>query len=234
MPIHVYTNWNKRNSDSQEQIEPYRKYFFICEGANTETFYIQRLIDLRKQLGIHSQIDIRLLEKTESDQNLSHPKRLIQFANQQKQKPELNFDVERDRMIVVFDADIFEFREDDYDEIIEEGEKQNILAVSNPAFELFLLLHIENSWDDLIKPNLDKFFLQENLGGKKSLCYQLLSKATNMNAKKNQNIGMLAEYVDVAIRQEKNINEDIHRCKGKLTCNVGRIIEMIREDQGKV
>ena len=53
MPVHTYTNWNTRPSDKEEQIEPFRKYFFICEGANTETFYFRRLIDLRKQLGIH-------------------------------------------------------------------------------------------------------------------------------------------------------------------------------------
>ena len=52
MPVHTYTNWNSRPSDEIEQIEPFRKYFFICEGANTETFYFRRLIDLRKQLGI--------------------------------------------------------------------------------------------------------------------------------------------------------------------------------------
>lgn len=33
MPVHVYINWNKRESDNQAQVEPYRKYFFICEGA---------------------------------------------------------------------------------------------------------------------------------------------------------------------------------------------------------
>ena len=44
-------------------------------------------------------------------------------------------------MIVVFDGDIFEEKVLDYDELIAEGEKSNILAVSNPAFELFLLLH---------------------------------------------------------------------------------------------
>lgn len=41
MPVHTYTNWNKRSSDEKNQIEPYRKYFFICEGANTETFYFE-------------------------------------------------------------------------------------------------------------------------------------------------------------------------------------------------
>lgn len=57
MPVHVYTNRNKRQSDLKEQIEPFRKYFFICEGANTESFYFKKLIDLRKELGIHPLID---------------------------------------------------------------------------------------------------------------------------------------------------------------------------------
>lgn len=84
MPTHVYENWNKRPSDRDVQIEPYRKYYFICEGANTETFYFKRLIDIRKDLNIHPLIDVRLLEKTEQDRNLSFPKRLAEFAEQQK------------------------------------------------------------------------------------------------------------------------------------------------------
>ena len=51
MPVHTYTNWNSRPSDREEQVEPYRKYYFICEGANTETFYFEKLIDLRKDCG---------------------------------------------------------------------------------------------------------------------------------------------------------------------------------------
>ena len=66
-PVKSYTNWNSRATDEEEQIEPYRKYFFICEGANTETWYFKKLIDIRKSLNIHPLIDIRLLEKTEED-----------------------------------------------------------------------------------------------------------------------------------------------------------------------
>ena len=76
MPIHTYTNWNSRSADLEEQVEPYRKYFFICEGANTETFYFRKLIDLRKQLGIHPLIDIRLWEKTDGDKDISFPQKL--------------------------------------------------------------------------------------------------------------------------------------------------------------
>ena len=105
MPVHTYTNWNSRPSDLEEQIEPYRKYFFICEGANTETFYFKRLIDLRKQLGIHPLIDIRLWEKTDEDRNLSFAKKLADFAEKQKQNPDNDFDSERDKMVIVFDGD---------------------------------------------------------------------------------------------------------------------------------
>ena len=47
-PVRSYTNWNSRSTDYEKQIEPYRKYFFICEGANTETWYFRKLIDIRK------------------------------------------------------------------------------------------------------------------------------------------------------------------------------------------
>ena len=163
-PVRSYTNWNSRTTDEEEQIEPYRKYFFICEGANTETWYFKKLIDIRKELNIHPLIDIRLLEKTEGDRDISFPRRLIEFAENQKENPEIAFDKERDKMIVVFDGDIFEEKVLDYDELVAEGEKNNILAVSNPAFELFLLLHYENSYEDDIEPNAEQIIQNEKDG----------------------------------------------------------------------
>ena len=91
-PVRSYTNWNSRTTDEKEQIEPYRKYFFICEGANTETWYFKKLIDIRKELNIHPLIDVRLLEKTEGDRDISFPRRLIEFAENQKENPEIAFD----------------------------------------------------------------------------------------------------------------------------------------------
>ena len=48
-----------------------------------------------------------------------------------------------------------------------------------------------------------------------------------MNAKSNARIGELADHVLVAIAQEKRINQDIHQLKGKVSSNVGKIIEDI-------
>lgn len=226
MPVHTYTNWNSRPSDLEEQIEPYRKCFFICEGANTETFYFKRLIDLRKQLGIHPLIDIRLWEKTDEDRNLSFAKKLADFAEKQKQNPDNDFDSERDKMVIVFDGDIFEEKVQGYDELIASIEENDIAAVTNPGFELFLILHVEGSYERNIKGH-ETEFLSMDERGRYSYAYNVLLELTGINAKTNSKIGELADNVFVAIAQEKMINQDIYQLKGNVSSNVGKIIESI-------
>lgn len=233
MPVHTYSNWNSRPSDQEEQIEPFRKYFFICEGANTETFYFKRLIDLRKQLGIHPLIDIRLWEKTDEDRNLSFAKNLVDFAEKQKQNPENDFDTEWDKMVIVFDGDIFEEKVQGYDELISSVEEKDIAAVTNPGFELFLILHIEGSFEQYIKGN-ETEFLSMDEKGKYSHAYNVLLELTGMNAKKNADIGGLADNVLVAIAQEKLINQDIHQLKGNISSNVGKVIEDIINEKPEI
>jgi len=228
MPVRTYKNWNRRSSDLEEQIEPLRKYYFICEGANTETFYFKKLIDLRKNLGIHPLIDIRLWEKTDKDRNISFAKNLVEFANKQKELVENDFDVEHDRMIIVFDGDIFEEKVEGYDKLIEDIEKSDIAAVSNPNFELFLLLHKEGSYEDYIKGREEDFL--KMFDGKYSYAKDVLLNITGMNSKKNPQIGDLAKDIMIAIKQEKYINQDIHNIKGRISSNLGLIIEGIIKD----
>lgn len=233
MPVHTYTNWNRRPSDQEEQIEPFRKYCFICEGANTETFYFKRLIDLRKQLGIHPLIDIRLWEKTAEDRNLSFVKALVNFAEKQKQLPENGFDTDRDRMVIVFDGDIFEEKVHGYRELISSIEENDIAAVTNPGFELFLILHIENSFEQHIKGR-EAAFLKRDRKGKYSHAYNVLLELTGINAKSNSKIGDLADNVLLAIAQEKMINQDIHRLKGNVSSNIGKIVEDIINEKPEI
>lgn len=229
MPVHIYTNWNSRPSDHEEQVEPFRKYYFICEGANTETFYFEKLIDLRKELGIHPLIDIRLWEKTEGDKNISFAKNLVTFAKEQKSLEGNEFDSNRDKMIIVFDGDIFEEKVQGYDELIASIEEHDIAAVSNPGFELFLLLHIDGSFEKYIQGHEADFLRM--VDGKYAYAYNVLLDATGMNAKRNANIGNLAENIMIAIQQERSINQDIHQLKGKVSSNIGLIIEGIINEE---
>lgn len=83
------------------------------------------------------------------DKNLSFPKNLVSFAEEQKNQDN-DFDHERDKMVIVFDGDIFEEKVQGYDELIEAIEEKDIAAVTNPGFELFLILHIADSYERYI------------------------------------------------------------------------------------
>lgn len=233
-PIRTYSNWNSRSTKNDEQIEPYRHYYFICEGRNTEKWYFEKLIDIRKELSIHSEIEIVYLEKTEEHENLSNPKKLIEFADEQKIKGSIDFDKKFDKMIVVFDADVFESELQNYDQVIKLGLNKNILGVTNPSFELFLLLHYENSVDTIIFPNAKNIIKNQWVGrgqNRRRYIEDVFREKSKMRPKSNSAIGELAHNVHIAIEQEKKLNNDITLCKGTITSNIGQIIQSIIDDQ---
>ncbi|XCP85728.1 RloB family protein [Roseburia hominis] len=231
-PIRTYTDWNKRPSDAEEQKEPFRKYFFICEGSNTEVWYFRKLIDMRKKLEIHPLIDIRLMEKTEEDAHLSNPKALIEFAEMKKGIVKNKFDSKHDKMVVVFDADIYKNKPDKFKEVYEMGQKNHILAITNPSFELFLLLHYEGAYEELILPNRDEI-LENRKVGKRRYITALFTNKSEMNPKENPAIGELAANIHTAIEQEGKLNQDAENALGNLTSNIGKIIQGIIDDEGK-
>ena len=104
MGLREFSNWNVR--DDKEEVEPLKKYIFLCEGSVTEVAYFKHLMKIRRKLGIHPFIDISILERTEGDVSISAPKRLVQFGSEYKTRD--CFDGERDTIVVVSDADVFE------------------------------------------------------------------------------------------------------------------------------
>lgn len=177
-------------------------------------------------------IDIRLWEKTEGDRNISFAKNLVRFAYEQKSLESNGFDVERDKRIIIFDGDIFEEKVQGYDELIASIEENDIAAVSNPGFELFLLLHVDGSYEKYIQGHEADFLTM--VDGKYAYAYNALLEATGMNAKKNPQIGTLAENVLVAIEQERLINQDIHQLKGRVSSNIGLIIDGIINEEPEI
>lgn len=174
------------------------------------------------------------MEKTYEDENLSNPEQLIEFADKQKSNGAISYDPKFDKMIVVFDADVFESNLQNYEQVIEKGMKKNILGVTNPSFELFLLLHYENSVDESILPDLSNIIQNPWVGkgyNRRRYIEDVFRKKSGMRPKTNSGIGELANNVHIAITQEKKLNNDIKLCKGTVTCNIGQIIQSIIEDQ---
>lgn len=238
-PIREYSNWNQRSADALEEIEPLRKFVFICEGSRTEDFYFTELVNQRKNLGLNPLVDVRLWKKTDEDENISNPLALIRFAQRKKDDPSLGFDRTHDRMVVVFDLDIYSRvgrgrtggseRAEAFDALLEELDEGDMLAVTNPSFELFLLLHREGAYASLVRPN-ERKLLENRKVGNRRFAQVLFTDEYGMNPKSNKRIGELARDVYVAVDEEQNLNRDIGHCLEALTSTVGEVIQQIRDD----
>ena len=93
---------------------------------------------------------------------------------------------------------------------------------------MFLLLHFEGAVEEVIRP-YEKEIIRNEKQDSQTCIYRLLREKSGMNSKKNRRIGELAEHVEIAICQEKQINQNIAECRGQVTCNIGQIIEEIRQ-----
>jgi len=240
-PISEYSTWSERESDVLNELEPVRKYIFICEGSKTEVLYLKALFKRRKQLGLHPLVDMRLWEKTGNDEGISNPQALLRFAQREKDSNRLLFNPLNDRMVIVFDLDIYsrvgagrtgsKDKSAEFDAIRKSAEKNNdILAVTNPSFELFLLLHSENAYTNFVCPH-ETEILENQKTGKQRFVQRLFSDIYNMNPKRSSKVGQLAEMVDTAIREELFLNQNLDKALTTLTCNIGSIINFIRNDQ---
>lgn len=83
------------------------------------------------------------------------------------------------------------------------------------------------SVDDIIIPDYEKILENKKDGGKRYIT-KVFSNLSGINPKTNKNVAEFVYKVDVAIEQEKMINEDIRNCHNYITCNIGRIIESLK------
>lgn len=75
-----------------------------------------------------------------------------------------------------------------------------------------------------------EFIDNEKIGNQRP-CQYYLRKATGMNSKTNERIGELAYYLDIAIAQEKQINQDLDQCFTQVTSTIGSILEKVKEER---
>ena len=87
-----------------------------------------------------------------------------------------------------------------------------------------------NAYHDIIRPHEGEL-LENRKQNKKRFAQALFTKEYRINPKSNPAVGDLAHDVDIAIEQEKHLNQDVGRCLEMLTCNVGQAIETIKNDR---
>ena len=130
-------------------------------------------------------------------------------------------------MIVVFDADIYKDDIETYNKVLKKGnEYKDVLAVTYPSFELFLLLHADNSKD--ILSTYKKPILANNTKSKnRTYIHGLCNQVFGYDVKSKGRVKTISANLLNAIKEEESINQDINDCIGELSSNVGRVLKGI-------
>ena len=130
-----------RNSLIRERREAFRDARLIViasEGKDTERIYFTTLAKEYTNPRVH----VHILERSENEQNNSSPEHVLKQLNDYKNQYELEAE---DELWLVVDKD--QWKDKMSSRVATEcaHEVSMHVALSNPCFELWLLLHLENA-----------------------------------------------------------------------------------------
>ena len=207
--------------------EPNKKIFIVCEGDRTEVKYFEGIRDNSKELGINDLLEIVIMDKAPESKGISDPYRLIQEANLTKKKLESGdegiYDKKRDKFLIVIDRDKESFL--NYREFIDKFRDEYILGITNPCFELWLLLHKEDSVENIIKPKYKEILDNLRVSNNHTFTSKLVSDEFHMNPKTNMRFSKFKDKILYAIEQEKKLEQDLYKLENRVGSNIGKIIE---------
>lgn len=133
-----------------------------------------------------------------------------------------------DEICLIVDRDKQSFKDDQYDYVVQTcNEKGYNFYVSNPCFELWLLMH----YDEILNMDKDKLYNnpKEAPKSKRRFLERQLSSLMNGYNKKHLNFEKLIDKVGKAVENEKHYCENINELKTSLGCNIGLLINKMQK-----
>jgi len=151
----------------------------------------------------------------------------IDDLQQYIKEQELYYNSEVDRVCLVVDRDVQNFNLNQYNSLLSACDKRKFsLYVSNPCFELWLLMHFPK----VLELDREKMLENRNHSGNRRYLEVELRKLLPGFTKNNVQFENLVERVDDAILHEQNFCEDVEGLKNNLGSNVGLLLKELKEE----
>lgn len=199
--------------------EPKKRYFIACEGKKTEYKYFKGIMDNKVEIKINPLIEIIPINH---DPNTgSNPLHIYQEAIEAiKTAP--NY-LAGDDLCIIVDRDRSSFSEAQYTQLLQADTNKEIrFCVSNPCFELWLLLHFsdcsEYSQNDIFENAKDgnRTYVEKCLMAKLGGSYNKARIHFEDNFK---------DKIRIAILNSKLYETSLTELKDKIGTNIGLLIE---------
>ena len=217
--LRIINEFGKRviESESQDSKEIY--LVSIASEGKTEEQYFDGIHDLDSS----EIIKVERLEKNDDTDTKSHPNHVIELLDERKEYWK-EHGIEANELWMVVDRDKQNVSEDQLKAIINKCNQEGYnLALSNPTFELWLLMHIsdlkEYSSDDLLsndKVNKTRRFIEKELS--------TILKGYN---KKNLKFDRFEDGIMDAIKRAKELPTDNANLIDKLGTSVCVLVEKL-------
>jgi len=102
--------------------------------------------------------------------------------------------------------------------------------VTSPCFKLWLILHYVAVIERYIIANKVALFENKEVSRAHSFTSNLFSEISGSNPKSGSFFNKLKSGVDLAIEQEKALEQDMYMMAKNIGSNVGKLIEQMREN----
>ncbi len=193
-----------RNSLIRERREAFRDARLIViasEGKDTERIYFNALAKEYTNPRVH----VHILERCEGEQNNSSPEHVLKQLNDYKGQYDLASD---DELWLVIDKD--RWTEAMLSHVAKECAQDDYLhvALSNPCFELWLLLHLVNA--TLLTPEEQQQWMGNRRKSKNADTYLKVRLRQEMGSyhEADYDALMLIKHVEVAIERAKTLDKN--------------------------
>lgn len=167
-----------------------------------------------------------MLENDENEKGHSHPlKKLENFEKMLKNNDNIVYYPEIDEVCFVVDRDPKSFFKYQFLEFLKKTkEKGYSIYISNPTFELFLLMHDDRIFE------LDRDEMLENAYISKNKRFLEKKVKEFFNCKKEKiDFDKFKNNIDKAIKNESKFEEDEFELENKLGSNVGNLLKDMRK-----
>ncbi len=199
------------------------KYFLVFEGAKTESAYFEGIKKYRNKIGIHALIEIHSVKRETPDKNTSNPYIILTDLCK-----DIKCDIEKshnyedtDKICFIFDRDSESFTSEQWDSVLEICNKEQFdLYITNPYFELWLLLHC-----DLQDIAIEHIIQNEKVSNNKNYIEHILSQKIDHFNKSKLRFEQFVDGIKNTAENSKLFETDLAKLKDTTGCNLTKLFE---------
>ncbi|MCK9470996.1 MAG: RloB family protein [Bacilli bacterium] len=207
----------------------FKTYYLIMEGTNTEPIYFKHLERKLSELKVHNNIKLIYLDRTLRDRGSNTPEQLLNFLLDYRKL------IEDENAVfwVVFDRDSYKSHPDgksEYLRFIENAKNKDVnLLVTSPCFEIWILLHRQNAYKQLIAPNEAELFVNRRISPGYTYISRLVKNRFGFNPKTNIPASLLNNLKD-ALVEAKYLTKSLEKMATDIGENISSFVNLLLVD----